>query len=768
MAWYIQRYGCFKDDNENFYQVEIYSETVNVVSAQDEFTLGSDGFTLSYKGQGADIDDPIKSSECSFTFYSKEPTDDAFFLDVMNAEVGKYLVRITLNTAPQQDFQELNPRFTYWTGILVLQETTLQDDHYPQAFRMRAIDGLSLLKSFKVSELTELRDSVTGTNDPTFAVGVNGAMSGSWYSHNALVFACLRLLPTAEAFYVNNYVDAPFAITYFNWWTDRTIYEDDIAFYNPMTVCFARSDAYYTVGNSGVNTGIQYMSAYDVLRYILEFYNARISMSDGTWQIQQICAMAVTADAGDPGPTVKAARWNTNAIHYNNNSPFDAVLNRGSLDVGYECQRAEANFTFSPATRDVTLEVKDGPNLIFGDGEEFGSAEYDYALLGDIPVGTNIQPTLQQYTNTFVGGSAGDLITFTMQFGVRFTTPAQPAGGWITNYTPTSAYLAQFKVFVRQDNFWLLYNIQEDRFEWTDTQVDVYAAAGLGFYAPLQLGMNEIYSFNLGGINTDQMDELPSDGAIRYHVAFRVLEIDPINQTQQDVTPGGWGANQGAVTVSQTLDTDGNYGLAENFVTVGLTLFLNGENYDQNLYFFEEGIGAATISGASVEKESMFFDGPAIFRKNNIFYLNQQGFLGLFQWGLTGSWYYRNNQAGARLLAQVLKGDEYLRLTNRQKIVLTGKILRYDVPKPSPDPLYFHEIFREPITGFGDQYFIFNGGKFTARSNEWNGEWRSLSMSFVNTGGKIKGNKIKDHVVNSILIGNLQIAQQDNNNHKIL
>lgn len=95
MAWYIQRYGCFKDDNENFYQVEIYSETVNVVSAQDEFTLGSDGFTLSYKGQGADIDDPIKSSECSFTFYSKEPTDDAFFLDVMNAEVGKYLVRIT-------------------------------------------------------------------------------------------------------------------------------------------------------------------------------------------------------------------------------------------------------------------------------------------------------------------------------------------------------------------------------------------------------------------------------------------------------------------------------------------------------------------------------------------------------------------------------------------------------------------------------------------------------------------------------------------------
>ena len=769
MAWYVQRYGCFKDDNENFYQVEIYSETQNTPTSSDEFTLGADGFSISYSGQGKDIDDPIKSSECSFTFYSQNSTDDAFFLDIMNADVGKYLVKIALNTGGTQNdpIVPFVPEGYIWKGILVLQETTLADDHYPQAFRMRAIDGLSLLKSFKINELTDIKDTANNATDANFAVGVNGAMSGSWYSHHALVMAILRLLPTANSnFFIDNYPGNAFAKLYFNWWTDRTFYSEDDGLYNPMLVCFARSDAYYTVGNTEQNSGIRYMSAYDVLKYILEFYNARICMSDGCWQIQQLSAIAVTAAAGTPGPTVKASQYNRSGTHYNNGSPFDAGLMLGDLDTGYDCQRAEIMFTFSPGTRDVVLTVEDGPNLVFGPGEEFGSAEYDYALLGTVAMGVNSQPTTNQYINTNVGGNAGDLITFTMDFGINVQCPVPPVGGWL-NTEPQNAYIIKFMFFVRQDDYWLVYNPATDKYEWETTQQDVYANNQFGLFNTLQPGMNQNFSFSLGGINLEQMEELPSNGSIKYHTAYRVFEIDPIANTETDVTASGWVVTSGAIEVNQILDTGGNYGAAENFVTVGLTLFLNGENYDQNVYFFEQNANDPTISGAQVEKKSMFFDGPAIFRKNNIFYLSNAGFLQMFQWGLTGSWYYRNNPNITHLLAQVIKGDEYLRLTNKQKIIMTGKILRTETSRPNPDPLFFHMAYREDITGFGDTYFIFNGGKFTARSNEWSGEWRSLSMSFTATDGKVTGIKVNNHHINHIIINNLLLLEKDNNHHKL-
>ena len=330
MAWYIQRYARFLDDNGAGYQLEILSETFNLPQDSDEFTLGPDGFTISYSGNGKDIDDPIKSSECSFTFYSENSTDDAFFLDIMNAEVGKYLVKIARNPS-NANFARPHPPETYiWKGILILQETTLADDHFPQAFNLRAVDGLGLLKGFKINELTNIKDTAGNATDTNFAVGVNGAMSGSWYSHHQIVAAILRLLPTANNhFFYDNLNGVEFIKTYFNWYTSNTVYLDDDVFYNPMLITFTRSDAYYSVGNDPDNTGIRFLTAYEVLKRILEFYNARISMSDGTWQIQQLCALQVTAAAGTPGPTVKGARFNMDGTPYGT-ATFDAILNRGT------------------------------------------------------------------------------------------------------------------------------------------------------------------------------------------------------------------------------------------------------------------------------------------------------------------------------------------------------------------------------------------------------------------------------------------------------
>lgn len=761
MAWYVQRYSEFQDDNGTHYQIEILSETYNI--SPDEFKVGADGFTLTYSGSGKDIDDPIKSSECQFTFYSESSTDDSFFFDIMNAEVGKYLVKICRNLNGSIGVVPFVPESYIWKGILVLQETALADDHYPQAFNMRAIDGLSLLKGFKINELTNIKDAANNATDSNFAVGVNGAMSGSWYNHQSIVFAILRLLPTANSsFFYDNYPGVEFVITYFNWWSDRTFYEEDDAFYNPMLFTFARSDCYYSVGNEPGNSSIRYMTAYDVLKSILEFYNARISMSDGTWQIQQLCAMAVCAAAGTPGPTIKAAKFNMDSTHYSLGSPFDAVLNRGDLDPDYKAQRAEVMFTFSPGTRDVVLTIEDGANLLYGPGEEFASAEYDYAVIGQSLLGVDNSAT-QTYTNTYVGGSAGDLITFVMDMGILIT-PDLTGTAW-SNMDADSVYLLEIQPFVRQDDYWLVFNAATNKYEWETTHQQVYSNNQFTWFEPLNAGMGaQLLSLSLGSNTLDGMEELPSNGAIKYHVCYRVIKIAP-DGTTSDATAIGFQSTN-SIEVKLVLDQQGQYGAPENFVSLGFKLFMNGENYDQNIYFFEQNASSPTISGSHIEKKSMFFDGPAIFRKNNIFYQNNSGFLGMFQWGLSGSWYYRNNAGISHLLAQVIKGDEYLRLTNRQRIILTGKILHQLTPRPNPSPLQFYEIYRENITGFGDVYFLFNGGKFTARSVEWSGEWRSLEMTFIATDGKLIGDKIDHHNITNLITNNLHILEHDNKGKK--
>ena len=112
----------------------------------------------------------------------------------------------------------------------------------------------------------------------------------------------------------------------------------------------------------------------------------------------------------------------------------------------------------------------------------------------------------------------------------------------------------------------------------------------------------------------------------------------------------------------------------------------------------------------------------------------------------------------------MLKGDEYL-LTSRQRIKLNGKILRKDVPKPLPGPLDFHNVFREVVTGFGTIYFIFSGGKFNARANEWSGEWVSLDMTKIASSGSNIGLHVDHHFINHHIIGIEDLLDKDKHKH---
>ena len=760
MAYGRYAQSSFMDDNGIYYQLEIHKK--NHAGGFTEFVLGADGFTLSHKGQGADIDDPIKSSEVKFKYYSEGSADDAIFLEIMNAEVGDYLLKIAKDTSGNStDYSgEWPPENYIWKGIIVLEQATLADDYYPQGFDLRAVDGLSLLKSFKVNELTNIKDQANNATDSNFAIGVNGAMSGSWYSHHHMVVRILALLPTQE-FYIDDYNGNAFLQTAFEWWSTNTFYEEDDAFYNPMIWLFTRSDAFYTVNNEEGNANIKFMNCFQVLEGILRFYNARIFMSEGSWKIVQLSAYGT---AETETSTVKMAQWNRDGGIFSNNEVLNYEFNVGDLTDDFKCHRSEAQFTFSPGTRDLELTIEDGPNLLFGPQEEFGAAEYDYAAMGFIDVDVNSSPSSAQYTNTYVGGSAGDLITFKLSFGVNIQANQPSAGGFLT-MDPNSTYIFLFRVFVRQDDYWLVHNPDTNKYEWETTQQTVFDPTSFTMFEVLNSNLNEMNYFTIGSHTLDEMEELPSNGAIRYKVCYRVYEIDQAGNTT-DVTASGWAPNSNAIDVTLTPQTYGAYGAPENFVTVGLKLYMNGENYDQDTYFFESNPGSITIAGNQVEKKSMFYDGPAVFRKNNVFYLNNTGFLQMFQWGITGSWYYRSNQETG-VLAQVIKGAEYLNFTRRQKLMMTGNILREQMDRPLNEPLQFHNIFIETITGFGDIIFMFNGGKWNARANEWSGEWIALDFIDSVSSDKVTGNKPDHHFNNHLVLNNLHLLVKDHHDKKI-
>lgn len=146
MAYGEIRFGEFKDTNGLEYKISILKK--NYSGSSTSFRLGGQGFELKYNGEGDDMDSPIKSSECTFVFNSESATDDNFIINLINADESDYLIEILYK--PSGSFID------YWRGVLIVDNAELSNLYYPQPFKMRAIDGLSLLKGKKVTELEDL------------------------------------------------------------------------------------------------------------------------------------------------------------------------------------------------------------------------------------------------------------------------------------------------------------------------------------------------------------------------------------------------------------------------------------------------------------------------------------------------------------------------------------------------------------------------------------------------------------------------------------
>ena len=116
--------------------------TINIVdedysgSSPFEFTLGGYGFELTYH---ANVNDPFEAiipSSVRFEFLIQNSNDEWLLSQIPTSEEGRFTVTI------YDDANEL-----FWTGTILCDQVTTQDEAYPQRCEITASDDLGVLKS---------------------------------------------------------------------------------------------------------------------------------------------------------------------------------------------------------------------------------------------------------------------------------------------------------------------------------------------------------------------------------------------------------------------------------------------------------------------------------------------------------------------------------------------------------------------------------------------------------------------------------------------
>ena len=294
MAYEITNRAKFKDDNGIYYELHILKD--NYVGSISEFNVGGDGFKLSYKGRGEKVDTAIHSSEITFEFVLRDNDDRNRILDIMSQQEGKYIARIYMNNAGTEvDFESVSPVGRFWTGIIIMNESIMEDIDYPQIIKLRAIDGLELLKSKQINEISNIYNERTNETDATIKVAdSNGDFEGGYYTFQSIILGILNQNPITEVFTDNVATDFLYLFAG-NWWSSKTNVTEAQGYNDCSNIIICKSSAFYQ-RPSTPGGAIKYMTCYDVLNKILFYLNARIHQQEGAFHIVQLSTFEVWQD----------------------------------------------------------------------------------------------------------------------------------------------------------------------------------------------------------------------------------------------------------------------------------------------------------------------------------------------------------------------------------------------------------------------------------------------------------------------------------------
>jgi len=239
----------FTDLKDEDWKVKIYT-TNSGSDTNIPFSLGPDGFRLSYDFDEYDRCKPIVGSRVRLTMYQNDSytaISNAFYLLLGSETEGKWRVEI------YKDPDSANTLF--WAGELLAEQTIIPDEYPSAAVQLTAVDGLANLKGIKYNNSGA---AYTGT---TTILG---------HLHNIIQKLHVADIWTASDVELKFYEDFI-----------GKEYKDDIAGAQNKQLENAKisHDAFYNKDEDGVK---QYFSAYEVLESLAMTFNACVFCSEGS------------------------------------------------------------------------------------------------------------------------------------------------------------------------------------------------------------------------------------------------------------------------------------------------------------------------------------------------------------------------------------------------------------------------------------------------------------------------------------------------------
>lgn len=715
MAYGEIRHSEFRDNVGGDWRISILKD--GHTGSSTSFKCGGQGFELKYNGEGDDIDSSIKSSECTFVFFSESSTDDTFILDLVNGDESDYLLEIKSDVNNDGTFS------SYWKGVLVVDNAELEDQYYPQPFKIRAIDGISILKGKKVTELENLWNidgGVSGGVTEDFQIdSANGpTWGGSVYQHRSLVLACLRLIPTLDLYNTTETFNYNISC-----WENQKMANQGTIYRDPLWGVASRSDVFYKQNNDGE---YRYQNCYEVLKSILDFYNMRLFMHDGYWvtiqvgsyeQMKTANEFYVRYDKNDFGQT----KAGNGTLTYN----IGDLLEDGDSANDYY-KIAEPVYAYDKQIKEININIKGAPEDIY-------SLNHTWATNEELTISLDPNPSANDYIQTYAQVTAGDNFTFYAQFKGKITRLTQG------NPNPNYTYIAHIFLIAKVGNYYLVFNDADQKFEWSTTEQPVYNQSNDSFWMPVP-GVGNFYYFNnyIGDQSLDNMDPVPVDGQIELYAYWDL-----------------WAYNNGNFVDVATLNSNiqvkldrliNIYGMSSHCVE--LDVFQDEEQYSTSEYIIQNAPGGSLLKGGlEIDRNTIFSGDGGIFRNSSIYTWN--GTTGVifdeWQYDQTPNWRNRNEE-GSYFNLPTYKGIEMIGLQPSNIKLLRATLINKQV---SGNPRYFR--FRD-LFEYNDDYYIPNGFTFYANDSLVVGEFVSIeydianasSTTPLNNGGGNNGNILID------------------------
>ncbi len=243
----------FYSTNATRYRISIDDDTLGS-DANLAFNVDSNLFTLTYDGQSDDRFQSVITSKCRVGIIVNSSDLEDFIEDLVNSVDGRFKLKI-------EKYSKLNLVWElFWSGNIITDQVSYEDQSYPFIFSLTAIDQLGTLSEIDYND------------------------AGTTYTGKQTVIEHLiNILDKTDLDYFHGATDV-FLRTIVTWYDDNHIYNsgdpDD-----PLIVSRLDHIGFYREDDDG---NIIYFNCLDVLKELAKVFGARIYQSGGSIRFEQV------------------------------------------------------------------------------------------------------------------------------------------------------------------------------------------------------------------------------------------------------------------------------------------------------------------------------------------------------------------------------------------------------------------------------------------------------------------------------------------------